>query len=258
MYKTTESGVLVGVYMLEIYQEKKFVVLIDYFTRLIFTKYLRSKDVDKIVNFIDTTYKELKFKKLLCDGGGEFNNKLLKCWAAERGLKIIFSVPYYHHSNGRVERVNRTLREALKKTNGPLKKLKIVTDNYNNSYHRGIDTTPRLALKRENLQRILDHAEKYEKEFHNNKKIIKQKRFEKGEDVILRNETRKSKMEPRYKEKGKIVKEVYKNVYEVFTEKEKIKMRHSTQLKKLGPGMLETVSPKKELNNVEMAIERRK
>ncbi|MGL6119970.1 MAG: RNase H-like domain-containing protein, partial [Fusobacteriaceae bacterium] len=207
MYKTTEPGELVAVDMLEISKKKRVVVLIDYFTRIIFTKCLRSKDVDKIVKFIDTTYKEFKFKKLLCDGGGEFNNKFLKGWAEKSGVKILFSVPYYHPLNGRVERVNRTLREAIKKTNGPLKKkLKVVTENYNNSYHRGIDTTPRLALKRENWQSILDHAEKYEKEFHNNKKSIKQERFEIGDEVILRNEIRKSKMDPRYKEKAKIVK----------------------------------------------------
>jgi hypothetical protein len=243
MYKAEKPGHLVGVDMMEVSKSKRVIVLIDYFSRLVFTKYLCSKDVVKTVGFIADTYKKFKFERLLCDNGGEFNNKVFKEWVKKENIELEVSVPYYHPSNGRVERVIRTLREALKRTKGPLKtRLKEATETYNKSYHRGINTTPLEALKTENWMDITNYANKYQKEFFKCRKL-KNLVLKSGDEVLIRNEVRKSKMEPIFKEKGKILREVYKNVYEVITEKGIKKIRHITQLKCLGPGMLETVSP---------------
>jgi transposase InsO family protein len=59
---------------------------------------------------------------LISENGKEFENTKLKKWIESRKIDHQFSVPYYHQGNGRVERVNRTLRTALMKTKGSIRK----------------------------------------------------------------------------------------------------------------------------------------
>lgn len=58
---------------------------------------------------------------MLSNNGKEFNNYKVKEWAKRNVVKIQFSVPIYHASNVRVKRANRTIRDALKKTNEKFK-----------------------------------------------------------------------------------------------------------------------------------------
>ncbi|KCZ79890.1 hypothetical protein H312_02718, partial [Anncaliia algerae PRA339] len=71
-----------------------------------------------------------------------------------KGIEHKFTVPYYHKGNGRVERVNRTLRNALKKAErSPKFCLSEVVKNYNNLNHRGIGMNPTMALAKENWEK---------------------------------------------------------------------------------------------------------
>ncbi|KAF9761957.1 Gag-Pol polyprotein [Nosema granulosis] len=139
---------------------------IDYFTRMIFGKSLTTKDSSKICDFIKEVHLNFPIDTLLTDNGREFHNEKPKAWCNEKGIKQIFSVPYYHQSNGRIERANRTIREALKHSKGPTKVvLANIIKNYNNSEHRGIGMTPNEGLKKENHEHIIERQEKYRKEF---------------------------------------------------------------------------------------------
>lgn len=53
------------------------------------------------------------------------------------------SIPYFHETNGRIERVNRTLREMLKKMKGSIaNNFYMGIQLYNNKIHRGMGKTP--------------------------------------------------------------------------------------------------------------------
>ncbi|KAF7701549.1 hypothetical protein CDIK_0738 [Cucumispora dikerogammari] len=49
----------------------------------------------------------------------EFRNALVGEWCRESEINIKFSATYVHESNGRIERLNKTTREILKRTKGP-------------------------------------------------------------------------------------------------------------------------------------------
>jgi transposase InsO family protein len=98
------------------------VVAIDYFSRKIWAKVLRSKESGKVLKFVKSVYDEIPFRKLITDNGKEFSNKEMEKWTKSKGILHKHSVPYYHQSNGRIERVNRTIRNAFRKTPGPIRK----------------------------------------------------------------------------------------------------------------------------------------
>ncbi|KAG0420378.1 Pro-Pol polyprotein [Dictyocoela roeselum] len=97
-------------------------------------------------------------KTLLSDNGKELNNHKLREWCAKKKITQEFSIPYYHQSNGRIERANRTIREALKRSKGPVKLiLGEFINNYNKSEHRGIGMSPNEGFLKENLEKITNN-----------------------------------------------------------------------------------------------------
>jgi transposase InsO family protein len=106
------------------------------------------------------------FISITTDYGKEFSNNKITKWTIENKVEHRLSVPYYHQSNGRVERANRTIRNALRKTKGSVRsELKEIVNSYKNIPHRGIGITPNEAFKPENFKFVKLHQEKYTKEF---------------------------------------------------------------------------------------------
>ena len=119
---------------MEISKNERIVVLINYFTRKVYAKLITTKEMVKMPKFLSEVHKEFKFEKIIADNGKEFNISEVKEWASNKNVKIEYSVPYFHASNGRVERVNRTLRNTLRKTKGQTKvKLRSVVNNITTS-----------------------------------------------------------------------------------------------------------------------------
>ena len=173
--EVTKPGDRLGIDILELLHGKKILTAIDYFSRKLFAMEIGSKEGIKVVNFLDRLYKEIPFKSIISDNGKEFCNDKVRMWMENKNVKHEFSIPYYHQSNGRIERANRTLRNACKKTPGLLKvKLKRIVENYNNVLHRGIGMSPNEALKEENHERVKIHENKYKKEFKKNKGTIEE------------------------------------------------------------------------------------
>ncbi|KCZ77540.1 hypothetical protein H311_01446, partial [Anncaliia algerae PRA109] len=89
-----------------------------------------------------------------------------------------------------VERENQRIRNGLRKSKGPIKiVLKKFVDNYNDLPHRGIGMSPNDACKKENFEKIINHENKYIKEFI--RKGAKQKIYEIKDQVIVRSELQK-------------------------------------------------------------------
>ena len=137
---------------------------------IVFAKVIRSKEAYKIIDFIKKVHEEFPFKSMLVDNGEEFDNALLKNWCKEKNVELQYSIPYHHASNGRVERVNRTIREQLKCNKGPIRTVLPKTiARYNNIKHRAIGMTPAEAKKIENRETVLKNINEYIKEFKNSK-----------------------------------------------------------------------------------------
>lgn len=229
--ETSRPGEIVGVDMLEITDRQRIIVLVDYFTRLVYAKLVTTKEAGKIVNFLKETYGKLKFSKMIVDNGREFDNNLVKKWTEEVGVELQFAVPYYHASNGRVERVNRTIRESLKRMGGPLKvKLKKAIEAYNKSTHRAIGISPIEAQEEKKWSEIIERQKQYGKEFSaKNTKIDK---FTEGEKVFVRNEEKQGKMDDEFKEKAEVIRHEYGNVYVIIMNDGKLTRRHVSQLRR--------------------------
>lgn len=227
-----------GIDILEMSKKDKIIIMIDYFSRKIMAKNLETQEADKVLKFIQDCYIKMPFKKLISDNGKEFNNSKLKIWLNENGIEHKFAIPYYHQSNGRIERVNRTIRNALSKTGGMMKiKLPQVVNNYNNMYHRAIGMSPEMAYKKENNAKVKEHTKIYKKEFEVTNAKLSQ--FNVGDKVYIRNEQRSTKDQDRYNESGQLIEKLYGDVYSVKTKDDKVIIRHRTKLRELVRGKLD-------------------
>ena len=226
--QTFGPGEIISVDIMEINKKYRILMAIDYFSRKIWGICLNSKHANKIVDFLNHIKSEIEIKTLFSDNGKEFDNKYVANWAKTNNVKRELAIPYYHQHNGRIERCNRTIRNAIRKGEGPIKKrLAKAIEAYNKSFHRGIGMAPIEAMSRENRVKVLKYADKYSKEF----KQRKIRQFDIGDQVYIRNETKANKMDEEYKMKGTIIHREGTNCYKVRNEKGKIIRRHGTQLK---------------------------
>ena len=91
-------------------------------------------------------------RKLLTDNGAEFSSQVFDEVLNKYGIEHIHSTPYKPSSNGAIERLNRTLIQLLRSTEGDnswLQNLGQVVVTYNNSWHASIDATPSQYLLKE-------------------------------------------------------------------------------------------------------------
>ena len=108
-----EVGEKVAIDFLGPIQDHYILTAIDYFSRKGFAKALKTRESKKIMEFIKMINSTIKIRTLICDNAKEFISSELKNWAEQNKVKIHYTTPYHHHSNGRVERFNRTIREGL-------------------------------------------------------------------------------------------------------------------------------------------------
>jgi hypothetical protein len=120
-------------------------IAIDYFSRMIWTRILPKKSAEEVKNVIKEWLNEgTRPIQLITDNGKEFSNEKFKrlCW--DYGVEHRLVGIEAHKSNGRVERVIRTLREGLLKVGeGNLsERLETVVRKYNSTYHSAIKCAP--------------------------------------------------------------------------------------------------------------------
>ncbi|MGL5692012.1 MAG: RNase H-like domain-containing protein, partial [Bacteroidales bacterium] len=164
--ETSFPGEKFAVDIMEVENGEKIVLGIDFFSRKIYGNVLSSKEGKKIVNFLERCKRSIKLVTVVTDNGREFKNNLVQRWMINNGIEHQFSIPYYHESNGRIERANRTIREMLKKSKGLLKvRLGKAISTYNKVRHRGIGMSPDQAMLPENRNKVLEVQERYKREF---------------------------------------------------------------------------------------------
>lgn len=85
------------------------------------------------MKFIEVVLNEIKFNKIIVYIGREFQNK--KNWVTYNDIELIYNVLFHHQRYGRIERLNRTIHERIKKIRGNKKYiLSKIIYLYNNKY----------------------------------------------------------------------------------------------------------------------------
>jgi len=126
--------------------------VIDCFSKYAWLLPITQKKAEKVLEVLCPFLKEHTPKVLQSDNGGKFTNAQMKELLEDLHIKHITSLPYKPSSNGQVERFNRMIKSmimqymAASNSRRYLDVLPKIVDNYNNTYHTTIKSTPPLQL----------------------------------------------------------------------------------------------------------------
>lgn len=88
--------------------------ILDHFSKFLISYSIKDKVGKTISMLLNKTFKKYgKPEQLLSDNGSEFINKKVKSLVDKEGISFIHCKPYNPHSQGTVERVHLTVRDAL-------------------------------------------------------------------------------------------------------------------------------------------------
>jgi transposase InsO family protein len=128
---------------------------IDVYSRKAFVVPIKNKTaITTLHAFKKLMVKTGKPKNINLDAGGEFDNTLFKKFCEENDIKLWISDPEADNKNAIVERFHRTLRGILLKYEVArgrpyIADLNALVENYNDSFHKTIKTTPNKIWKGE-------------------------------------------------------------------------------------------------------------
>jgi len=124
------------------------VSIIDCFSKYAWLLPITQKKAKKVLEVLRLFLKEHTPKVLQNDNGGEFTNASMKELLDNLHIKHITSLPYKPSSNGQMEQFNRTIKGmimqymAASNLRRYLDVLPKIVENYNNTYHTTIKSTP--------------------------------------------------------------------------------------------------------------------
>lgn len=127
---------------------KYIIVIIDIFSKNIYTKAIINKTSRSVIAFLREVFEVQKPKVLQSDRGREFVNDNMKQFLEDEGVKQVLSKAYTPTSQSYVERTNRTIKGMLfrgmtsEDNNDWVSLLPYITSNYNNTYHSSIGMKP--------------------------------------------------------------------------------------------------------------------
>lgn len=127
---------------------KYVLVVIDLFTSFVMTRPLKTKTAEETAHNLLQIWSEFGPPKIVqTDAGSEFMNSVLHEMSQLAHVELKASTPYYKHSTGSVERVNRTIAASLHKMlGGALAQwdtiLPAVTHYYNTTVRSLTKTSP--------------------------------------------------------------------------------------------------------------------
>jgi hypothetical protein len=212
------------------------VTAVDYFSRFAMAEAMDSRKTENLIKFLKKVHFELTIKTLVSDAARENISNELENWAYKNNIKRHITSSYHHNSNGRVERFNRTLGEALKKQDCKLtleERIENAIRNYNETIHSATGLTPNEAMDLENLSTL--------KQRHFNNRIEKYKKLFKAPEliklelhdmVLIEDAIHKVKGQPKFGSVGEVVGVLNNDTYYIANATKVIK-KHVTQLRKI-------------------------
>ena len=103
--KTTYPGEIVAFDFLEISRGERILLGIDYFTRTLYGKCLKTKEAWKVIDLLQEIHKEIRIKTVITDCGKEFDNEIWRKAVKNLNIKHEMVAPYYHQANGSKEQI---------------------------------------------------------------------------------------------------------------------------------------------------------
>ena len=131
---------------------------IDINTRKVYAYKLKNKTSTSLLEVLEEFIKNAQPKTITSDNGSEFLNKKVEKLFNDNNIIHYTTTPGDKNTLGKIERFNRTLKQRLNKymtsNNNVIwyNVLDEVINNYNNSFHRSIKTTPNELANNEKLE----------------------------------------------------------------------------------------------------------
>lgn len=150
------------------FNKRYILTMIDAFTKQGYARALKHKTEESVLKAIKSIFEEIQKKGLIVtrlgtDNGSEFVNHGLRDFLDSQGTKHTTGIAGKPMSQGIIERWNGVLKgyimqdiTATGKNHWP-QHLQEYVDNYNNSYHSTIKTTPNQAM--ENIPQVAKNIE---------------------------------------------------------------------------------------------------
>ena len=232
--ETNEPLEKFGIDLMFIEQDIPVLVCIDYFTRKLDARILKNKETKTVMKEILNIFETMgKPTQIITDNGKEFCSKDFEKYCSDNKIEIHRTSAGKHQGNGRVERLNRTIWQAIRKTLAEHPEIKLddcidqIVRKLNNTYHRGIGCTPTESWERFNKEKgTKDPNKKYETEFVK----LHREKFEIDEEVLVEDLNTKSKAikaNSKYTEKGIIVRCLDNDTYMVKMGNKVFKRNHA-------------------------------
>ena len=218
---------------------KYIVVAIDYFTKWPEARAIPEATAKEVTKFIyeDIICRHGCPQRILSDRGSHFNNQLVEDLTQRFNIKHGFSTPYHPKTNGLVERLNKTLCEALAKTTKDKKtwdeNIPSVLFAYRSRIQTSTKTTPfyltygrkmrlptdnniqqitlaeridylinELPQERHKARTIIKESQEKQKKYHD-KKVKKTQKFDIGEKVLYYDAAKEKQWSGKLDEKWK-------------------------------------------------------
>ena len=124
------------------------IVAIDYFTKWVEAKPMRTVDQYDVITFIKDLMCRFGIpQSITVDNGTVFDSVLVREFLGEYGVSLIHSTPYYAQFNGQVKAVNKQIKKGIQKAieNNPREWHNILLDvlwAYRTSKSSSTGTTP--------------------------------------------------------------------------------------------------------------------
>ena len=132
--------------------EKYLLVVIDMFTKFVWTKALKNRDANSVETYLRATFGNEGFKIWQSDNGGEFRNEQVRSLIEEEFHSLqLHGAARKPSTQGGVERVNQTLKAKLRvklsSNSNWVSYLDEVVLSYNTTFHSSIGMSPWYAEK---------------------------------------------------------------------------------------------------------------
>jgi hypothetical protein len=234
--ETTAPLEIIAIDLMKVGEEdKSILVCIDYYTRKLELRVLKNRTTDEIIDNLANIFEKIGVPRVLnSDNAKEFVSKEFLNFCTDFEIEHHLTSVEKHSSNGRVERVIRTIREAMVKMKGLelglLKTIKVIQDVYNETFHQGIGMTPEEAWNKKESEK-LKYANQKGGEYAKGFKTRRRESFNTGQQVRIASKENlevKGKSYDRFQERGIIIKTAGKDSYIVKSETGKMyKISHS-------------------------------
>ncbi|KAI5166905.1 hypothetical protein NEIRO03_1797 [Nematocida sp. AWRm78] len=225
--------------------------MIDYHTRAMIMTLLENRTTEEIKRAMNEWIeKRGKPEEIVTDNAREFISNEIWKYLIDKQIKHRRVSVESHQSNGQVERVIRTIRDALVKIERgqPIEeKLEKIERGYNGRYHKGVECTPEEAWNKDSDK--LKERNSKEGEYAKGFKKLAREEFEVGDMVRIAQTDNLGKEgkahSGRFVEEGTITDRCGNDSYLVRDKKGRFAKRQHYNLKKMEMGMgiyIETLS----------------